>query len=120
MAVRVTVTGGAKLRARLGKLAGVIREVGAEAVQDWADDVRDTAEDYAPRDTGYMALQIEDRVDKDRLKAEVGVWDDEAYYAQFVHDGTSSQEAQPFLQQAWEQHRNPRPYIKDALERHLG
>lgn len=119
MPVRVRITGDKKLRAHLAKLGTQAHDAAAEVARDWADDVFDTAQALVPVDTGYLELQIKDRVDASRLRAEVGVWDDHAYYGEFVEHGTSSMEAQPFLLPAFEQHRNIRPYVKAALERHL-
>lgn len=119
MSVRVRITGDKKLRAQLANLGRQARDACAEVVEEWADDVQNTAEQLVPVDTHYLQTQIEDRVDTRALGAEVGIWDDEAYYARFVEHGTSSMEAQPFLLPAFEQHRNIRPSLRAALDRYL-
>ncbi|HVK21371.1 MAG TPA: HK97-gp10 family putative phage morphogenesis protein [Actinokineospora sp.] len=117
--MRMRLHGAAELRAALARLSTVVVDVGAEALTDWADDVGDDAETDVAVDTGYLQVQIEKRVDVVRLVAEVGVWDEHAAYAEHVEKGTSSMPARPFLLPAFEAHRNIRPYIKAALERHL-
>jgi HK97 gp10 family phage protein len=96
-----------------------IIEAGGDAVEAWGEDVRDSAQDRAPIDTANMASAIESRPDRQRLKCEVGVWEEDAYYAQHVEQGTSSMEAQPFLLPAFEEHHDVRPYAQGALAKRL-
>lgn len=119
MAGHAKLTGAKELKATLAKLGEVIEDVGVEALDEWSKDVRAKARRDVPIDTGNLGSAIEARVNRGKLEAEVGVWEDDAYYGQFVEQGTSSQEAQPFLLPAFERHRNIKPYIRAALERRL-
>lgn len=111
--------GAAELRRALARLHGLFEVVGVDALNEWSDDVRGDARATVPIRTGNLGSAIEARVDKKELRAEVGVWEDDARYSIYVEQGTSSMEAQPFLEPAFEAHRNIRPYVRDALKRHL-
>lgn len=124
----VKVVGGKRLAAQLLKLAAQRDEICTEALGDWAEDVHDAAYRNAPVLTGALADALDDQVSRSAFEAEVGIWpgnrpgaggDDPAVYAEWTENGNSRQEAQPFLLPAFEQHRNIRPYVRDALHRRL-
>ncbi|MEV8552562.1 HK97-gp10 family putative phage morphogenesis protein [Streptomyces glaucescens] len=118
-------------RIRLDGLRGVVRaieripeamtEARTETLHEWADNVQGTAEDRVPRRTGALWESIEQKVDEQYGRAEVGVWEPTAMeYAYYVEKGTSSMEDQPFLVPAFDEHRPQvtRTY-RAALRRHL-
>lgn len=113
------LNGGKELQAALKELQSAVDTVGVEALTDWGSDVESEAKRDVPIDSGNLGSAIESKVDTGRLKAEVGVWEADAYYATFIEHGTSSIEAQPFLLPAFERHRDIKPYIRSALERYL-
>jgi HK97 gp10 family phage protein len=79
-------------------LQSVVRPRARAAAQQAANNVRDLAQDYAPKRTGFMAEHIEVRpeeADEDTTLWEVGPFD--VPYAGFVEHGTSKMAAQPFM-----------------------
>lgn len=102
MPLRIDIDGlGGALR-RLSNLPGEITGAVVEEVQDTAGAVEDQAVDLAPVDRGVLAEAIENRPRQGGRVSDIGVWDDDAYYSRFVHDGTSSIPADPFLRAAYE------------------
>lgn len=96
----VSIRGSRDLRARLDQLGPDTRQAQLAAMREWGNMVRDDARDRVPVDTGYLRDHVESRADSDNVR--VGVWDTRAYYAQWVEQGSSRQEAQPFLMPAFE------------------
>lgn len=121
MRMSVKLTGEAKTWAALRRLDGVGRAVAEDILDDWAEDVGDDADAFVPVDTQNLRTHIERRVKKDKLKAEVGVWNrDAAAYAGYVESGTWDTDAQPYLLPAFEIARERIDhYAQDALNRHL-
>lgn len=78
----------------IGSRTGVKRL--AEAVRDRAANVE------APRDTEDLAKGQEVRYRDNGQYAEVGAFKPKLYYHVFVHEGTESVEANPYLQRAAE------------------
>lgn len=94
----------------------------AETLNEWADNVQETAEGRVPRDTGDLWEALDQRVSEQYGRAEVGVWDpEELEYAFYVEKGTSSMPDQPYLVPAFDEHRRevPRAY-RAAFRRHMG
>ncbi|WP_116048604.1 HK97-gp10 family putative phage morphogenesis protein [Amycolatopsis palatopharyngis] len=119
MAKGAHLNGGKELAAALKNLQDAVDTVGVEALKEWSSDVESEAKRDVVIDSGNLGSAIESKVDASRLKAEVGVFEDDAYYGTFIEHGTSSIEAQPFLLPAFERHRDIKPYIQTALERYL-
>lgn len=117
---RVSLSGDRLLARQLAKMVAEAPEICTEALTEWGKDVEEGAEDRVPVRSGNLQDHIESRVDSKRLVAEVGVWEPGAYYSEFVEKGTSRQDAQPFLQPAFEEHRNIRPYVRDAVDKRWG
>lgn len=122
MSVRVEVSGVAGTVRRLASLPGRIQRAVVDEVADTADSVEEQAVDLAPIDRGVLVEAIETRFSQGGKVAEVGIWNDDAYYARFVHDGTSSITADPFLRAAYEAHvpglrSRIAAAIRDAAER---
>lgn len=98
-----------------------------KALREWSADTQDLAQAEAPvgpstpwHAGGTLRESINRRVRK--LNAEVGIWGaafKEAYYAQFVHEGTSMQSANPFLLRAFRRNEDVRPYMRRLVERLL-
>lgn len=104
MPLRIDIDGlGSTLR-RLSTLPGEITGAVVAEVADTAGAVEDQAVDLAPVDRGVLVEAIETRYQQGGKIAEVGVWDDDAYYSRFVHEGTSAIPADPFLKAAYETH----------------
>jgi HK97 gp10 family phage protein len=97
------VEGLEKLLAQLQKLGPQADDAVSEIVDTWAERVEGTAKTEVPIRTGNLGSAIESRTTA--TSAEVGVWEADAYYVQFIEFGTSSMAAQPFLGPAFEQHR---------------
>ena len=114
-----TLKGDKQLLADIAELQRKIIDAGGDAVEAWGEDVKDTAQGRVPIDTGNLGSAIESRPDRKRLKCDVGVWEEDAYYGQHVEQGTSSMEAQPFLVPAFEEHSDIRPYAQGALAKRL-
>ncbi|MDG9705546.1 HK97-gp10 family putative phage morphogenesis protein [Streptomyces sp. DH37] len=93
-----SVTGLRGVLARLGRLPAAAREARAETLEWWAETVKDDAQDRAPERTGHLSGTVDSRVYQAQGVARVGVWEPRALeYAQYVEQGTSSMEAQPYL-----------------------
>ncbi|MER7077911.1 phage protein, HK97 gp10 family [Saccharopolyspora kobensis] len=88
------------------------------ALREWSRDTRDLAQEEAPVDVGTLRAALSGRIRK--LNAEVGLWGQnlkKAYYARFVHDGTSKMQATPFLVRAFRKNQDLRPYLRRLVER---
>jgi HK97 gp10 family phage protein len=99
-----------------------MNEARKETLHEWADSVQHTAEDKVPRDKGNLWEALDQRVNEQYGRAEVGVWDPaELEYALYVEKGTSSMPDQPYLVPAFNEHRRQvtRTY-RVAFRRHLG
>ena len=114
----IRIVGDRKLARQLERLAKASPEIVEDALREWSSDVESTAGRMVPVDTAQLRGSIVARVDVAGEQAEVGVWNPRAYYSQYVELGTSSMEAQPFLYPAFLAH-PPRPYVRDALDKHL-
>lgn len=66
-----------------------------EVYQTWRMVLVPAAEEEAPKRTGFLAGQINTEIDGDTL-----ILKSNAPYSAFVHDGTSTIEANPFLERA--------------------
>lgn len=90
----------------------------SKALREWAKDTRDIAKAEAPVDEGTLRAALSARVRK--LNADVGFWGAKlknAFYAQWVHDGTSRIEGNPFLLRAFRKNQDARPYLRRLVER---
>jgi HK97 gp10 family phage protein len=99
-----------------------MRQARAETLHEWAENVLGTAEDRVPRDKGNLWEALEERVNENFGRAEVGVWDPaELEYAMYVEKGTSKMNDQPYLLPAFNEHRRQvtRTY-RAAFRRHMG
>lgn len=116
----VKLRGGDELKAKLAELDENAGKAAAAALRTWAGEVRDDARRNVPVDTGYLRSKIAARVEPRYLTAKVGVWDRDAYYSQWVEQGSSRQEPQPFLQPAFRRNRRSfRGHLRTELERRL-
>lgn len=99
MAVRVKVTGIAAAKRALTRLIHDVHDAQEEVAEKWASETLQRAVAGVPVRTGNLGSALDKRVSGsgEKADAEVGVWEDDAYYGQFVEFGTSKMEAQPFL-----------------------
>lgn len=74
-----------------------------DAVAEAAGSIRDDARKLVPQDTGTLHANIVANVTS--MSAEIGVFDKDVFYGQFVEFGTSKQRAQPFMTPAAEMER---------------
>lgn len=105
---------------QLRSIADNTPSVSAEALREWAKDVRRDGRDEAPVDTGTLRKSLALRVDKNKLKADVGYWGKNlkaAYYVWWVHDGTQRIEGNNFLDRAFQKNQDLRPYLQNLAER---
>ncbi|MET9999831.1 HK97-gp10 family putative phage morphogenesis protein [Streptomyces microflavus] len=122
MARRNRVDGLAGALAAIGRIPTAARQARSDTLNDWGDRVLDTAEERVPQDKGELWEALDQKVDEQYGRAEVGVWDpEELEYAYYVEKGTSSMPDQPYLVPAFEEHRAsvPRTY-RAAFRRHMG
>lgn len=115
----IKLVGDRRLARQLQRLAAASPQIVEEALRGWAGDVESTAGRTVPVDTAQLRGSIVARVDVGAEEAQVGVWNPQAHYSQFVELGTSSMQAQPFLYPAFLAHRDVRRYVKGALDKHL-
>jgi len=76
-----------------------------QAADAGAEVIRAEAERIAPRDTGVLASNIEDRAIRRQMigRAQIDIGPTrEAWYARFVEIGTSRMQAKPFLRPAFD------------------
>jgi HK97 gp10 family phage protein len=99
MAVRVKVSGLAAAKRALTRLTRDVHEAQEEVAEKWADETLRQATAGVPVRSGNLGSALDKRVtgSGEKADAQVGVWEDDAYYGQFVEFGTSKMEAQPFL-----------------------
>lgn len=106
----------------VARVPAAMRQARDETLREWADNVKGTAAEKAPRDRGELYQAIEERVNTHFGRAEVGVWqEDQLEYALYVEKGTSKMQAQPYLVPAFNDHRRQvtRTY-RAAFRRHFG
>ncbi|MFE2021301.1 HK97-gp10 family putative phage morphogenesis protein [Streptomyces sp. NPDC059499] len=122
MARRIRLDGLAGALTAVARVPEAMRQARSDTLNDWADDVQNTAEERTPRRTGNLWQALDQRVNEHFGRAEVGVWDpEELEYSLYVEKGTSSMADQPFLVPAFDQHRAgvPRTY-RAAFRRRMG
>lgn len=108
MAGRARVQGLSSTQTRLKSLTGELQAAVAAAVREAAEDVQAGMRSRVAVDTG--ALQAGIKVKKvDDLNYQVGAFDKDLYYAEFIEHGTSSAPAQPFALPAAEVERKRLP-----------
>lgn len=102
----VTILGLKNLRRQLAELPDEMQTGARRAVRDSADEIRDEVRDSIRVDTGRLRAGTRTRlVGADDLTADVGWFDKDLYYAQFLEFGTSSIRADPVLTRAGEAQR---------------
>lgn len=101
----ITIEGLEQLLAQLEEIPGEVTEGARRAVRDSAGAVRDETRDTVRVDTGRMRQGTEARVSETRLRADVGWFDPDLYYAKFQEFGTSEISANPALTRAAEAER---------------
>lgn len=102
MSVRIEIDAGRVVRRAIFRMTHDIDEAGGEVAQAWADHVQKHAVDHVAVDTGFLGAHIDKKVSKKRMTAQVGVFEPDGYYGQFIERGTESIEADPFLEPAAE------------------
>jgi HK97 gp10 family phage protein len=97
--VNVKITGVAAARRAFARLTRDVHEAQEDVAEKWAEHTERGAQARVPLDTGNLGSAIESRVKGEGADADaqVGVWEDDAFYGQFVEFGTEKQVAQPFL-----------------------
>ncbi|PRX90824.1 HK97-gp10 family putative phage morphogenesis protein [Allonocardiopsis opalescens] len=123
MAVRVRVVGAQALRRVFARMTTDMHEVQEEVAEKWADAAYEGAVRDVPIDTGDLGSALEKRVrgSGSTADAEVGVWEDEEYYGQFVEFGTSKMAAQPFMYpNASAANRQVRGWVREGIEKRIG
>lgn len=120
--VNVKVTGVAAARRAFARLTRDVHEAQEEVAEQWAEHTRDGAQARVAIDTGNLGSAIESRVKGEGADADaqVGIWEDDAYYGQFVEFGTEKQLAQPFLYPAaTDANREVPRWTAEAIEKRL-
>lgn len=118
--ITVQLHGMDQLRRRLGGLPDEIREALRKAVKDAALEVKNDTLRDVPILSGNLLNSLEIRYADGGLRAKVGWFKDDDYYARYVEFGTRGIPAKPSLGPAAEQER--RRYverIRDAVRRSL-
>ncbi|WP_033818883.1 HK97-gp10 family putative phage morphogenesis protein [Kitasatospora sp. MBT63] len=117
----VSIEGLERLRPRLSELAEEIVTALRKAVRESAEDVRRETLLNVRKDTGTLQRKLDIRYKAEGLRAEVGWFDRDAYYAAFQEFGTKSITARPALGPAIEAERNRiKDRLSDELRRELG
>lgn len=114
---RITITGDRKLDRKLRRLQAEAGPLVNEALDDWAGDVVDGAQQRVPVLTGTLRSAIEQRVHREAHYAEVGVWT--VIYALWTELGNSRQEGQPYLYPAFAANRDMRGRVRRALDKRV-
>lgn len=120
--VRVRLEGLQNALRAVARVPEAMRQARTETLDEWADNVKGTAVEKAPRDEGGLFQALDKRVNARFGRAEVGVWEeDQLEYALYVEKGTSKMAAQPYLVPAFNDHRRQvtRTY-RAAFRRHIG
>lgn len=120
MSLRIEIDPGRLVRRAIFRMTHDIDEAGAEVAQAWADHVQQHAVEHVAVDTGFLGAHIDKKVSKKRMTAQVGVFDPDGYYGQFIEGGTESIEAMPFLEPAAEDgNRQIERLMREAIDRWL-
>ena len=114
----VSVRGDKRLARQLAKLQAQTTEIAADTLKAWGKDVQDTARRRVPVLSGALRKGITVRVQRAAMTASVGTHTG-PFYGVFVENGTSRQNAQPFLFPAAKVHSDIRRYVRTALEARL-
>ncbi|HET8684978.1 MAG TPA: HK97-gp10 family putative phage morphogenesis protein [Micromonosporaceae bacterium] len=115
------VSGGAGLRNALGQLVTTVESECREVVRESAEALVAGTRRRVAVDTGRLYRDVDAHYAPDGLSAEVGWFDPDDYYAEFVEHGTSSQPAQPALGPAADEERRELPNrVARHLRRRLG
>ncbi|GAB3856592.1 hypothetical protein GCM10029963_53220 [Micromonospora andamanensis] len=97
---RVRIEGMGQLRRALRRLPADVESESMAALRRVAEDVREDWYTNAAVDTGAGREGIDIREDRRDAAVEVGIFDPALYYMVFPEEGTTSQAAQPALQEA--------------------
>lgn len=122
MARRSRLDGLQRTLRAIGRVPEAMEAARTETLNEWADNVQNSAEDKVPRDKGALWQALDHRVNERFGRAEVGIWEkDQLEYALYVEKGTSSMTEQPYLVPAFNEHRRQvtRTY-RAAFRRHMG
>lgn len=122
MPINMRVTGQRKAKRALKQLTTDMHDAQEAVAALWAEDAHTQAVADVPRDTGNLAGAIEKRVygKREKANARVGVYDEDAYYSQFVEFGTSQQAAQPFMYPAASQaNRKVAGWMREEFDKRL-
>ncbi|MFJ9558051.1 HK97-gp10 family putative phage morphogenesis protein [Nocardiopsis sp. NPDC101807] len=119
---RVRTIGAQAARRAFARLTTDLHDVQEEVAEKWGAEMYDGAVADVPVDSGDLARALEKRVKGSgaTADAQVGVWSDEEYYAQFVEFGTSKMPAQPFMYpNARRANRKVRNWVREGIEKRL-
>lgn len=122
MGFNVKVVGGRLARRALTKLTRDMHDVQEEVAELWAEDMYQGAIADVPIREGDLGAALEKRVKGQGSTADgqVGVWDPDAYYSQFVEFGTSKMDAQPFMYpNARTANRKVPGWVKEGIEKRM-
>jgi HK97 gp10 family phage protein len=122
MAINARLIGGRIARRAIARLTTDMHDVQEEVAEKWAEDMYEGAIADVPIREGDLAAALEKRVKGGgaTADAQVGVWDEDAYYGQFVEFGTSKMDAQPFMYpNAREANRKVPGWVKEGIEKRL-
>jgi HK97 gp10 family phage protein len=119
--ITVRIEGLDRLRDRLAELAPEVQAALLRAVKESAEDVQRETLLNVRKDSGNLQRKLDIRYEQGGLRAEVGWFDRDAYYARFQEFGTKSIPARPALTPAIEAERNRiRERISVEIRRELG
>ncbi|MFB7225238.1 HK97-gp10 family putative phage morphogenesis protein [Streptomyces sp. NPDC056227] len=93
------------LRDRLDELGPTIRAAAFKALKESAEAVRSDAAQNVRVDTRNLQRSVKARFENNRLRAEIGWWDQDDKYATFLEHGTRRIPARPVLGPALEAER---------------
>lgn len=118
----VSVRGMRTALARLAQIPGRANRLRNEALDEWATDLKKTAQDLVPKRTGALHDSIDSRINGRSGKAWVEIKQGKTReYAYYVEKGTSKMDDQPFLGPAAQIHRRTgERALQRAAPRFLG
>jgi len=122
MSIKVKVIGTKMARRAIARLRMDMHDVMEDVSQQWTTATRDGAQALVPVDSGDLqeAIEASARGKGASRDAQVGVYDREEYYSQFVEWGTSKMAAQPFMYPAAAAANKQVPgWIKDGINERL-
>lgn len=121
--MRARVYGAKAAKRALKRLTTDMHDTMDVVADKWAEDMYTGAIADVPIDSGDLGSALEKRRSGSGATADarVGVWDEDAYYSQFVEFGTSKMAAQPFMYPNARQANKKVPgWVAEEFEKQVG